>query len=70
MGTFVDSEGFSNIMMAMETTVSPDGVTYKLPTGTEGELAELKKSYEHLCKLRDEVISMGTLPPLSDWNVS
>ena len=27
----------------------------------------LRESYEHLCKLRDEVISMGIIPPVSEW---
>jgi len=28
----------------------------------------LDKSYEHLCALRDEVIAMGVLPPVAEWN--
>lgn len=28
----------------------------------------LEKSYAHLCALRDEVIAMGVLPPVSEWN--
>ena len=35
--------------------------------GTPEESRELEKSYEHLCKLRDEVIQMGVLPPIADW---
>ena len=31
-------------------------------------MATLQASYEHLCKMRDEVISMGVLPPISEWN--
>ena len=27
----------------------------------------LAASYEHLCKLRDEVISMGIIPPVEEW---
>lgn len=68
VGTFVDNDDFTKIMMAMETTLGTDGVSYKTPTGTENELADLKESYGHLCKLRDEVIGMGILPPLNDWN--
>lgn len=49
-------------MMAMETTVTKDGVTCKPLEGTPEENKELEKSYEHLCKLRDEVIEMGVLP--------
>ena len=29
---------------------------------------ELEKSYEHLCKLRDEVIEMGVMPPIAEWH--
>ena len=46
-------------MMAMETSITKDGVTYKEVAGTPAEQEELEKSYEHLCKLRDEVIEMG-----------
>lgn len=68
-GTYVNGEGFEKIMMAMETTLGPDGVSWKMPSGTDEELAALRASCEHLCKLRDEVIEMGILPPLSEWNV-
>ena len=56
-------------MMAMETTLGPDGVTWQMPGGTDEELAALRASYEHLCKLRDEVIDMGVLPPLGEWHI-
>ena len=29
---------------------------------------ELERSYKHLCDLRDEVIAMGIIPPVSEWN--
>ena len=32
------------------------------------EEAALEKSYKHLCALRDEVIAMGVLPPISEWH--
>jgi malate dehydrogenase len=59
---------FNCIMMAMETTLTHDGVSYEIPAGTAEELEELKESYGHLCKLRDEVIAMGVLPPLDQWS--
>lgn len=68
VGTYVDNDKFSHIMMAMETTVDKNGVTVQPVKGTPKEEAELEKSYEHLCKLRDEVIEMGVLPPISEWN--
>lgn len=67
-GTYVSSGKFDHIMMAMETSIGKDGVTYKVPQGAPAEEAELEKSYEHLCKLRDEVISMGTIPAISEWH--
>ena len=66
-GVYVDTPEFKNIMMAMETSITRDGATYKFVEGTPEEHAALKSSYEHLCKLRDEVISMGVLPPISEW---
>ena len=54
-------------MMAMETSITKDGITYKEVAGTPAEQEELEKSYEHLCALRDEVIAMGVLPPISEW---
>ena len=36
--------------------------------GTPEEEAALAKSYEHLCALRDEVIALGVLPPVAEWN--
>ena len=69
-GAYVDApkHGFEKIMMAMETTLSQDGIHWRIPSGTEEELADLKSSYSHLCKLRDEVIEMGILPPLEEWS--
>lgn len=67
-GTYVHSDGFDHIMMAMETSINNEGVSYKEVKGTPEEVAELKRSYEHLCKLRDEVIHMGILPALDKWH--
>ena len=36
--------------------------------GTKEEQEALDSSYRHLCKLRDEVIAMGVLPPVADWH--
>ncbi len=71
-GVYLDdaSIGFEKIAMAMETTLSEDGVAYTMPIGTDAEIAELKESFQHLCKLRDEVIEMGVLPPLDQWSVT
>ena len=44
------------------------GWQYKEIAGTPAEQEELEKSYEHLCKLRDEVIEMGIIPAIKDWH--
>lgn len=67
-GCYVMSGGFNHIMMGMETTISKDGVKYAEPKGTDAEMAELKESYQHLAKLRDEVIAMGIIPATDQWH--
>jgi len=66
-GAYVDGHGFEKIMMAMETSLTAGGVKWAMPKGTPEELQALQESYQHLCKLRDEVIGMGILPPLGEW---
>lgn len=66
-GVYVNDDKFRNIMMAMETTITKDGAKFKPVQGTPEEMAELQKSYEHLCKMRDEVISLGIMPPVDKW---
>ena len=33
-------------------------------------MAALEASYEHLCKMRDEIISLGIIPAVADWKKS
>ncbi len=66
-GRYVNNDRYSHIMMATETTITKDGVACVAVKGTPEEMAELDKSYEHLCALRDEVIAMGVMPPISEW---
>lgn len=68
VGTYVSTQGFDHIMMAMETEITKSGVEYKTIEGTPEEMESLKQSYNHLCALRDEVIGMGVLPATSEWN--
>lgn len=68
VGTYVHTCGFNHIMMAMETEITINGVHYKELKGTPEEEAKLQESYQHLCKLRDEVIGMGVLPPIEQWH--
>ena len=67
-GCYVNGQGFDHIMMAMETTLDKNGVAFGEVKGTEAEIEELKQSYGHLVKLRDEVISMGIIPAIADWS--
>lgn len=68
VGTYVNNSHFSHIMMAMETKVDANGTTCTPVNGTAEEEAELESSYKHLCKLRDEVIAMGVMPPIDQWS--
>ena len=69
-GCYVDCDkcGFKNVMMAMPTVIDADGVHFTAPKGTAQEMADLRKSYEHLCKMREEIISLGIVPPVEKWN--
>jgi malate dehydrogenase len=69
-GVYVNApdQGFEKTLMAMETTLNREGVHWRMPAGRDDEMTALRASYEHLAKLRDEVISMGILPPLDEWS--
>ena len=67
-GTYVSNEKYDHIMMAWETSITADGCHCNALNGTAEEQAALDKSYAHLCELRDEVIAMGVLPAISEWN--
>lgn len=54
-------------MMAMPTVIDTDGVHYTVPEGTAVEMADLQKSYEHLCKMREEIIALGIVPAVENW---
>ena len=71
-GAYIDSpvDGFEKIIMAMETTLDRNGLSWEMPDGTKEEMDALRESYQHLVRLRDEVISFGVLPPLEDWGES
>lgn len=65
-----DECGFKNVMMAMPTVIDATGVHFTKPEGTPEEMAELQVSYEHLCKMRDEIVSLGIVPPVDEWKKS
>ena len=66
-GVYVNNDKFQNIMMAMETTITKDGATFRMVEGNAKEQEELEQSYKHLCTLRDEVIALGIMPPIEKW---
>ena len=68
VGCYADTARYNHVMMAMPTRVTKDGVYTKPIVGTPAEMAALDASYQHLCKMRDEVISMGVVPPVEDWS--
>lgn len=66
-GTFVNNEKYNHIMMAMKTTLDTNGCTYVMPEGTPEELAKLDASYAHLCKMRDELVTLNIVPAIEKW---
>lgn len=66
-GVYVNNDRYRHIMMAMETTITKDGVKVMPVNGTPAEEKALEQSYHHLCALRDEVISLGIMPPIDQW---
>ncbi|MBQ9596955.1 MAG: malate dehydrogenase [Bacteroidales bacterium] len=67
-GCYVNNGTYNNVMMAMPSVIDKRGVHFCDPAGTAAEIADLQKSYEHLCKMRDEIIELGIIPPVSEWN--
>lgn len=68
VGVYLATDEYNHIMMAMETTLNKEGVTYKEVKGTAQEHESLNNSYKHLCALRDELIHSGVIPALADWS--
>ena len=66
-GRYVSFAGIDHIMMAMEVSITEKGSAYEEVVGTPEEMAELKKRYDHLVKMREEVIALGVLPPVEKW---
>ncbi len=66
-GCYVNNEKYQNVMMAMNTVIDANGVAFTNPEGTPEEMAALESSYEHLCKMRDEIIDLGIIPAVKDW---
>lgn len=67
-GCFVALPDMDNVVMGMETIIDKNGVRYSHNIkGTAEEIEALKVSYNHLVKMRDEVIAMGVIPAVEDW---
>lgn len=67
-GRYVSFAGIDHIMMAMEVSITEKGCAYEEVIGTPEEMEALQKSYEHLVKMREEVIALGVLPPVEKWH--
>jgi malate dehydrogenase len=69
-GAYVDSpeNDMQKIFMGMETRLDSGGCHWEMPVGSGEEIAALRASFQHLAKLRDEVVEMGILPPLGEWS--
>ena len=68
VGTYVSTDKYDHIMMAMNTTLDTTGAHYEVPQGTAEENAKLDASYEHLCKMRDELVTLNIVPEIAKWN--
>lgn len=68
VGTYVNTDKYNHIMMAMATTLDATGAHYEVPQGTAEENAKLDASYEHLCKMRDELVTLNIVPEISEWS--
>jgi malate dehydrogenase len=66
-GVYFKDGPYANVMMAADVDFTPDGLAGKIPQGAPEDVAALQESFEHLCKLRDEVIKLGILPPVDQW---
>lgn len=67
-GTYVKTDKYDHIMMAMNTTIDTTGCHFTMPEGTADEIAKLDASYEHLCKMRDELVTLNIVPAISEWS--
>ncbi|MBO5538712.1 MAG: malate dehydrogenase [Prevotella sp.] len=68
VGTYVKTDKYDHIMMAMKTTLDTTGAHFEVPQGTAEENAKLDQSYEHLCKMRDELVTLNIVPEIDKWN--
>ena len=67
-GTYVKDGKYTHVMMAMPTVIDSTGCHFTAPEGTPEEMAALEASYQHLVKMREEIISLGIIPPVAEWH--
>lgn len=67
-GTYVSNGKYDHIMMAMDTTLDQRGCSYNVPQGTPEEMEKLDASYAHLCKMRDELVTLNIVPEIAKWS--
>jgi malate dehydrogenase len=66
-GVYFGEGEFAGVMMAADAEFTPEGLRGRIPHGDAEDMAALRDSYQHLCKMRDEVIAAGLLPPFDRW---
>lgn len=67
VGTYINTNKFSHVMMAMETTLDTTGVHYIEVKGNSQELKKMQESYVHLVNMRDSLIHAGVIPSTDQW---
>lgn len=67
-GVYFKDGPYANVMMAADVDFTEDGLAPQVPQGLPEDVKALQESYEHIVKLRDQVIEMGILPPVDQWN--
>ena len=68
VGTYVSTDKYDHIMMAMKTTMTAEGAKYEVHKGHHEETAKLDPRYGQLCKLRGELVTLNIVPPISEWS--
>jgi len=66
-GYYFGQGPYANVMMAADVQFTPAGIVGSIPQGDAEDMAALQDSYQHLCKLRDEIIAAAILPPVAQW---
>ncbi len=66
-GAYFKDGPYAKVMMAADVDWTPDGLVGRVPQGAPDDVAALQDSYNHLCSMRDEIIQLGLLPPLNEW---